>query len=64
MNGNVERRGETWAYRFDLSPDPLTGKRRQTGKRGFATRKEAETAMRVAIRARDRAICTPIPPHG
>jgi len=28
MKGHVSKRGKTWAYWFDIDPDPLTGKRR------------------------------------
>jgi integrase len=54
VKGNVYRRGGTWSYRFDLEPDPLTGKRRQTTKTGFPTKKEAETAMRDAMSAAEK----------
>lgn len=53
MKGSVYRKGDGWMYRFDLAPDPLTGKRRQTSRGGFATRKEAEKALRAAITAAD-----------
>jgi integrase len=45
----VYRRKDTWSYRFDLPPDPLTGRRRQANKSGFETRKEAADAMRAAM---------------
>ncbi|MFI7588346.1 Arm DNA-binding domain-containing protein [Spongisporangium articulatum] len=54
MKGNVYRRGSVWAYRFDLEPDPLTGRRRQPSKSGFGTRKEAEAAMREAMTAAEQ----------
>ncbi|MBI1759338.1 MAG: site-specific integrase [Actinobacteria bacterium] len=54
MKGNIYRRGESWTYRFDLDPDPLTGQRRQATKGGFGTRKEAESAMREAMSAAER----------
>ena len=25
MKGRVYKRGESWYYRFDIEPDPLTG---------------------------------------
>ena len=25
MKGHVSKRGKTWAYWFDITPDPLTG---------------------------------------
>ena len=29
MKGRVYRRGNTWTYRFDIDPDPLTGRHQQ-----------------------------------
>lgn len=49
MRGHVRRRGATWTYVIDVPPDPGTGRRRQTTKGGFATKKAAEEAMRDAI---------------
>lgn len=48
--GNVSRRpsGE-WEYRFDVGPDPLTGRRRRTTRSGFRTKREATQAMNEAI---------------
>ena len=55
MSGNVSRRASgEWEYRFDIDPDPLTGKRRRRTRSGFKTRKEAATAMREAISAHER----------
>ena len=39
MKGHVSRRGKTWAYWFDIDPDPLTGKRRQQTRSGFKSEK-------------------------
>jgi integrase len=50
MKGRVHRRGSTWSYRFDIDPDPLTGRRRQTSKGGFRTEREAWQACRAAMR--------------
>ena len=55
MNGSVEKyrvstkhpdtgRYDRWRIRWDLSPDPYTGNRRQGSQRGFATRKAADAA--------------------
>jgi hypothetical protein len=41
MKGYVSRRGKTWAFWFDIDPDPLTGKRRQQTRSGFKSEKEA-----------------------
>jgi integrase len=48
---SVEKYGKGWRYRFDLGPDPLTGKRRQATRGGFATKREATTAMNEAMQA-------------
>lgn len=55
MSGNVSRRpsGE-WEYRFDIEPDPLTGKRRRLTKSGFPTKREASRAMSRAIAAHEQ----------
>ena len=37
MKGRVYRRGKSWYYRFDIEPDPLTGKRRQVNGSGYRT---------------------------
>ncbi len=54
MSGNVSRRrsGE-WEFRFEAGEDPLTGRRRRMTKSGFATRREAQQAMRRAIAAHE-----------
>jgi integrase len=54
MKGRVYRRGGTWSYRFDIDPDPLTGRRRQTGKGGFRTEREAWQACRAAMQDDER----------
>jgi integrase len=56
VNGTVDRyrvatkhpetgRYDRWRIRWDLSPDPYTGKRRQGTQRGFVTRKAADAAL-------------------
>ena len=56
MNGSVEKyrvstkhpdtgRYDRWRIRWDLTPDPYTGNRRQGSQRGFATRKAADAAL-------------------
>ncbi len=47
MRGSVKRdpNGRTWSYLLSLGADPETGKRRQTRKRGFDTKKQAEEAL-------------------
>jgi integrase len=49
MKGHVSKRGKTWAYWFDITPDPLTGKRRQQTRSGFKSEKEAWKECRTAI---------------
>jgi hypothetical protein len=54
MKGHVSKRGKTWAYWFDIDPDPLTGKRRQQTRSGFKSEKEAWKECRTAIAAYER----------
>ena len=49
MKGHVSKRGKTWAYWFDITPDPLTGKRRQQTRSGFKSEREAWKECRTAI---------------
>jgi len=49
MKGRVYKRGQVWYYRFDLDPEPLTGKRRQANGSGFMTERDAWRACRAAI---------------
>ncbi|MCA1694523.1 MAG: Arm DNA-binding domain-containing protein, partial [Actinobacteria bacterium] len=44
MRGHVRKR-QTWEFIVDIGPHPTTGRRRQRSKSGFATRKEAESAL-------------------
>jgi hypothetical protein len=52
MNGRVFKRGKTWSYVVDvgLSAD---GRRRQRMKGGFATKREADRALRELIQRLD-----------
>jgi len=56
MNGSVYRRrgSTTWSYKFDVEPDPLSGKRRTRSGSGFATKKEASSELRKALSAHER----------
>ena len=46
----TSKRGERrWRMVFDTLPDPLTGERRQTTKRGFATKAAAEAFLRRSL---------------
>ncbi|MEH7071991.1 Arm DNA-binding domain-containing protein, partial [Priestia megaterium] len=38
--------GYTWSFTIEIGVDPLTGKRKQTTRRGFNTKKEAENAAK------------------
>jgi len=49
MKGRVYRRGNSWYYRFDIEPDPLTGKRRQVNGSGYRTEREAWKECRAAM---------------
>ena len=48
MRGHVRQRGKTWAYVVELERDG-SGRRRQQWRSGFATRKEAQTALAEVI---------------
>ncbi|MFN2557988.1 MAG: Arm DNA-binding domain-containing protein [Nitriliruptorales bacterium] len=43
--------GQRWRIRFELPPDPVTGKRRQRTRRGFSSEREARSALRQALGA-------------
>jgi integrase len=45
MRGSVVKRGRTWSYVLDVGRDPVTGRRRQRWRGGFATKAEAERAL-------------------
>jgi integrase len=54
MKGNVSKyvtaSGQSrWRITYDLSPDPQTGKRRQTTRRGFTREKDAHAALRKIL---------------
>jgi integrase len=44
----------SWGFVVDIGPDPVTGKRRRRRGGGFATRREAEAALREVLTKRDR----------
>ncbi len=46
MSTSAARR---WSYRFDIEPDPLTGKRRQANGSGYRTEREAWKECRTAM---------------
>lgn len=45
--------GDRWRIRYERAPDPVTGRRRQTTRRGFRSEREARRALREAIGAVD-----------
>jgi|GEM_PF-3737959 Site-specific recombinase XerD len=61
MKGHVYPRGETFTYVIDLPPHPLTNKRRQKSKGGFATEEKAELAMLEVILKIKQGIYKPDP---
>jgi len=52
--GSVRKRGKTWTWYLDIGPDPLTGRRQQTSKGGFKTKKAAQEDLNTAIAKRQR----------
>jgi integrase len=48
MRGSTRRRGKTWTYTVDL-PRGEDGRRRQRLRSGFATKRDAEEALRVFL---------------
>ena len=49
MRGSVVKRGGTWSYVVDVGRDPVTGRRRQRWKGGYATKRDAERALAERI---------------
>jgi integrase len=45
MRGHVRKRGKTWCVVVDVGRDPESGRRRQSWKSGFRTRREAERGL-------------------
>lgn len=43
--GRVFKRQGSYGFRVDLGPDPATGRRRQSQRQGFRTKREAESAL-------------------
>ena len=54
MRGHVFKRGSTWSYKYDADPG-ADGRRRQRAKGGFATKKEAQTALSTELTQRAHA---------
>lgn len=53
MRGHVSaydtKAGRRWRVIYDAPPDPLTGRRRQTSKRGFKTQRDAQKSLRAIL---------------
>ncbi len=50
MNGHVYKRAKgTWTIMYDLSPDPVTGKRRQKSQTVKGTKRDADRALREIL---------------
>ncbi|WP_342045960.1 site-specific integrase [Bacillus sp. OTU530] len=49
MKGHTYKRGKTWTYVVDTGYDEISGKRKQKTKGGFATKKEAQTALAKVV---------------
>jgi len=49
MKGYFRKRGEKWSFTVDIGRDPVTGKRRQITRSGFASEKEARIACAQVI---------------
>lgn len=52
MRGHIRKR-RTWEFIVDVGRHPVTGRRRQKSKGGFATKKEAESALHELIHSMD-----------
>jgi hypothetical protein len=48
VQGHVRKR-RTWEFIVDIGRHPVTGRRRQKSKGGFATKKDAESALHEFI---------------
>ena len=55
MRGTVVKRGRTWSYVVDVGRDPVTGRRRQRWRGGFASKRDAEHALAVQMTGADVA---------
>lgn len=52
MKGRVFRRAAGWAYAVDVGKD-ASGRRQQKWKQGFASKRDAERALREVLHALD-----------
>ena len=57
MKGNITRRGKaSWRVKYDLGPDPVTGKRKIAYKTIRGTRADAEKKLRALLYRQDKGI--------
>ena len=53
FSGHVSKRttksGDSWGFRIELGPNPLTGRRRRRTRWGFSSEKEAERAFHIEL---------------
>ena len=57
MKGNIRRRGKaSWRVKYDLGPDPVTGKRKIAYKTIRGTRADAEKELRALLYRQDKGI--------
>jgi len=57
MKGNITRRGKnSWRLKFDLGPDPATGKRKIAYKTIRGTKHDAEKELRALLYRQDKGI--------
>ncbi len=56
--GSVRRLDGGWGYRVDAGADPDTGRRRQVSKQGFATKREAQSALGAVLNQIERGVVT------
>jgi integrase len=47
--GSVSRRSGGWCFRLDAGVDPVTGRRHQASRQGFATKRDAVAALNIAL---------------
>ena len=51
MRGSTYKRGDRYYIRFDIEPDPATGRRRQRSGGGYDTEREADAALAARLAA-------------
>jgi integrase len=56
MSGSVIRRGDRWAIKYDLEPDPVTGRRRQKMISGYPDKELARKALNRVVADLDQGV--------